>query len=204
MKKTILIVDDHELFRAGIVGLLSAVHPDFNMLEASSGEAALRIFNTETVSLIILDYGLPDTDGLALLKTMRNSHPEVNVILLTGVHSGELVKELTAAGAYAVLAKRGSGDELLAVMSDTFSDVYVSDSFQDDIEIAKVLEALTPRERETLTCLADGLSTRQIADKFSISFKTAETHRTRVMNKLGVHSYGELLGEVRKMGLIQN
>ena len=202
MKKTVLIVDDHELFRAGIVGLLSAVHPEFNLLEASSGGEALRMLNAEKVNLVILDYGLPDIDGLALLPSMRNSHPGVNVILLTGVHSGELVKELTAAGAYAVLAKRGSGDELLAVMDETFSDVYVSESFHGDIELAKALEVLTPRERETLTCLVDGLSTRQIADKLTISFKTAETHRTRIMNKLDVHSYAELLGVVRKMGLV--
>lgn len=194
MTRKLLLVDDHEIFRAGVSGLIGSVYPEYELLQAGDATSAVELMESNSIDIIVLDHELPDTNGLDLVPKIRQSHPDIKLIIMTGAHSGTLVRKFVAAGADAVLAKRGKGDELLEILGEeTRDDAFVSDSFADDLAKTDVLKQLTPREAECLELLLDGLSTQQIADAMSVSFKTAETHRSNVMSKLDVHSYGELI-----------
>ncbi len=201
MPRRILIVDDHELFRAGLRALLAAVYGEDELREAASGAAAFAALQQEPADILVLDHDLPDRSGLEVLRQVRQEHPAVRVIMLTGSHSAPLIDDLLAAGASAVLAKRGKGDELLNAIDCADVSPLISPAFDDDRRRARELEALTRREREALELLMQGLSTQQLADAMSVSFKTAETHKTRLMSKLQVHSAAELIVKARSLGL---
>lgn len=202
MARQILIVDDHELFRSGLRALLGTVYGDEQISEADSGESALRYLAGAVVDVLVLDFDLPDQTGLEVLRQVRQRFPAVKVIMLTGSHSAPLIDELLVCGASAVLAKRGKGDELLEAIDSTEVEPIVSEAFDADRARAQELLQLTRREREALELLVNGLSTQQLADAMSVSFKTAETHKTRLMAKLQVHSSTELVLKARSLGLV--
>lgn len=202
MAKSLLLVDDHEIFRAGVTGLIGAVYPEFTLYEAASAEEATRILGEQHIDLVVLDHELPDTNGLELVPILRREYPDLTIVMLTGAHSGALVRQLVNSGASAVLAKRGSGDELLEIINQNLgADTYVSDSFSDELARVDVIDKLTNRERECLNLLLKGLSTKQIADQMQVSYKTADTHRSNLMTKLNVHSYGQLVALATDMKL---
>jgi DNA-binding NarL/FixJ family response regulator len=199
--KTLLLIDDHELFRAGVVALLSSTERH-NILEASNGTEALEIAKTSKLDVIVLDYHLPDTNGLDLLKLLRDSQPHCKIIFLTGSQSGSLAKQALASGADAVLTKRGDGTELLETIATETINPVIGATVQSELEKIAVLDQLTSREHQALSILLSGASTQQLAKGMSVAFKTAESHKTRVMSKMGVHSYGELIAQARKLGIL--
>ena len=199
-----LIVDDHEIFRSGLIGLLSSVYPDAQLLEASDAAGAYQHLESTEVDVVILDHEMPETNGAEIFDTIKERFAGTRVIFLTGLHSGVLVKNLVSKGAVAVLAKSGSGDELLKVIDAAISkDTYVSKAFDEDLTKAGVFDSLTKRERESLSLLIRGMSTQKVADEMGVTFKTAETHRTSLMSKLDVHSYPELIAWSTERGLIR-
>jgi len=203
MIRTLLIVDDHEIFRAGLSALIGSALPDVTILQAPHAAAALPQLAEHEPDVVILDYEMPGTNGLELLRQLRPAWPDMRIIMMTAMHSGILVRELVDLGADAVLTKRGSGDELLdLLLTDSAASPQVSEAFADDLSRTRPLAALTRREQETLEHLIAGLSTAQIGDAMGVSFKAAESHRTRIMAKLDVHSYAELLKKIRDMGWI--
>lgn len=199
--KNILLVDDHEIFLSGVSALVSTVFPELRQFQANCATEAIDILEHNQIDLIILDHELPDTNGLELVPRLKRENPDTRIVMLTGAHSGSLVLKLIEAGADAVLAKRGKGDELIDFINAKFAKGYISESFGSQIDQSRVLTGLTKRERECFELLLQGLSTKQIAEKMSVSFKTAETHRTRLMAKLDVHTYGELIALAQELGV---
>lgn len=201
---TFLVVDDHEIFRSGLIALLSSVYPNTRLLEAGNTRIASQLLEENKIDLLILDHEMPETNGAEFFDTIKNRYPDTRVIFLTGLHSGVLVKELVSKGATAVLAKSGTGEELLNVIDSEISkETYISAEFSEDLQKAGIFDSLTRRERESLSLLVRGLSTKQMAEEMGVSFKTAETHRTSLMAKLDVHSYPELIAWATERGLIR-
>lgn len=197
----ILVVDDHEIFRSGLVALLTTVYDSLTVMEASSASEGESLFRSENPDLVILDHEMPGESGLDLFRRLKEHNPDTRAIFLTGLHSGVLVRELQQEGAVAVLGKSGTGDELLSVIDRQFSgESYVSEVFSEDLAQSRLLDSLTRREKEALKLLLDGCTTQQMADAMGIGYKTAETHRTRVMAKLDVHSYPELVARAQAIG----
>ncbi len=199
----VLIADDHELFRMGICSLIGTMDGFEVIGEASSGSETLALVAEHSPDLLILDYNMPDGTGLDVIRSMQDKKlANLAVILLTAVSSPIVFDEAIEAGVSAVVTKRGSGDELLtAINSVRESEQYVSEDVQVALESAEDLRSLTRRETEVLLTLLAGQDTTGVAETLNISFKTAETHKTRVMQKMNVHSTQALLGRARALGL---
>lgn len=199
-EQSLLIVDDHELFRAGVAGLIMAEQLPFQVSEAASVAEAISLIDRQPFDCIVLDYDLPDDTGLAVLAHVRQRGLDCRVIMLTGTGSREVARIAHATGADAVLAKRGDGLELLGALQG-ITKPFISRHLEMDPEQRRILDSLTNRERETLSILLRGASTQEVADELGVSFKTAETHRTNLMSKLDAHSYGDLIRCARELGL---
>ncbi len=199
----IAIADDHEIYRMGLKMLLSSMADMQVVLELESGNQLLKALELTPVDLVILDQSMPDGTGLDFLRALNTLHKPPLVILLTGSSGSAILHEAISLGAVAVVAKQGSGEELVAALESVQNKkCYVSADFTELVAGDNVLDQLTRREREVLEMIIKGHSTRAIAANLNVSFKTAETHRGRLMNKLDVHSVAELMQFARAVGLL--
>lgn len=198
--QTILIIDDHALFRAGVQALISVELPAFTLVEADNTLDGLELLHQSNIDQIILDYELPDSDGITFLAQLRASGFEQPVTILTGIQTASIVDRALSAGANQVLAKLGDGTELIRALTQPEKSL-VSETFSTYSAGAELFNSLTKREKEVLHILIDGASTQEIATQLDVSFKTAETHRTRIMAKFDVHSYPELIAKSKQLGI---
>ena len=199
----IAIADDHELFRMGLKLLLQSIDGCEVVLETSSGNSLLRQMGDYSLDLLILDYSMADGSGLDVLKKLQESKSAAKAILLTATATNIVLQQALELGASALVAKAGSGEEVLnAVSAIADGERYISDEFDSLLATQNQLDSLTARETEVLLKLIEGHSTRVVAEQLSISFKTAETHRTRLMQKLGIHSVAELMQFAHSSGLL--
>lgn len=199
----IAIADDHEIYRIGLKMLLSSMDDMQVVLELESGNQLLNALAQTSVDLVILDQSMPDGTGLDFLRELKTLQNPPLVILLTGSSGSAILHEAISLGAVAVVAKQGSGEELVSALENVQSkQCFVSADFTELVAGDNLLDQLTKREREVLDKIIKGHSTRAIAEAFNVSFKTAETHRGRLMNKLDVHSVAELMQFARSVGLL--
>lgn len=200
----IAIADDHEIYRMGLKLLLNSM-PDMEVLiEVESGNRLLHALKTISVDLIILDQSMHDGTGLDFLKSISTMTNPPQVILLTGSSGSAILHEAKSLGAVAVVAKQGSCEELVNALESVQKNCfYVSPAFADLVESDNVLDLLTTREREVLGHIIQGQSTRAISTALNVSFKTIDTHRSRLMNKLDLHSVAELMQFAREIGLLE-
>lgn len=201
----IVIADDHAMFRQGLMQLLKTV-PDFTLVgEARNGSEALEIIEEQEPDAAILDISMPEMTGIEVIRNLRGKEGKTRCILLTMHADPELVREAIASGAMGYLLKENAFTELVrAVRAVTDGDFYVSPDVSAGISPAKSSEKspiLTPREAEILKWIASGLTNKKIAKTLHISVKTVDTHRTRIMRKLGVHNAAEMVRSAVKNGL---
>jgi len=201
----VLLADDHTLVRAGIRRILEG-QPGLEVVaEADDGAAALEAMRTAAPDIAVLDLKMPGADQLDLVRAAKSRWPAMKVIVLT-MHAGpEYVARAVRGGADAYLLK----DSAVAAVAAGGS--YFSPPVQQ--QLAGLLRsgspavdgrsALTEREREVLTWLARGLSSRQVAEQLSISVRTVETHRANLMQKLGVKSVALLIQAAIRDGIIE-
>lgn len=178
------------------------------ILESSSGKALLAELSQHEADLIVIDQSMPDCTGLEVLRALTlnaETTRSPNVILLTAGASSAVLKEALKLGAIGLVAKRGTGEDvLLAVNAARQNKQFVSPEFAQLLNESSVLDSLTKREMQVLLAILQGNTTRAIAEQFNVSFKTAETHRSRIMQKLDVHSLPELIQFGHSSGLIEN
>ena len=207
-----LIVDDHNLVRAGIRRMLEGMSPHTEVVaEAANGRDALRLTTELDIELMITDLSMPDIDGVTLIRKAVRLSPALRCLVLT-MHTGqEHVAAALRAGACGYLHKDASADELLlAVQSIEKGATYlhpaiagsVVDMIRDSAESADPLDLLTNRQREILKLIAEGHSTREIADRLSVSVKTVETHRTQLMERLNIRNIPGLVKFAVRKGLV--
>lgn len=201
----ILIVDDHPLFRRGIRWSLEA-ESDFQVVgEASDAEEAMRISDTTTPDVILLDINLPGMSGLELARAVKRRHPQAGIVVLTMHEDDEQLfnsirvgasayctKDIDPAQLTAIIRRVSRGEYLIneKLLARPFVASRVLDQFRElarDEVSSTVFSPLTPREVEILDCVAQGQSNREIADQLKISDQTVKNHITSILRKLAVN-----------------
>lgn len=176
------------------------------VMEASSGLDFLKEVENIELDMIVIDQSMPDCTGLEVIRSLRLNDGKCNspsVILLTASASSAILKEALKLGANGLVAKRGTGEEvLLAVNAVRAGKQFISPDFDALLQSRSDLDSLTEREMQVLLAILAGNTTRVIAEQLSVSFKTAETHRGRIMQKLDIHTLPELIQFGHDNGLI--
>jgi DNA-binding NarL/FixJ family response regulator len=215
----ILIADDHEVARRGIRALLES-HASWEVCgEAKDGRETVELANSLKPDLILLDIGMPNLNGLEAARQILAVSPDVAILILTMHDSDQVVREVLRAGARGFLLKSDAGRDLVAAvealqLQRTFFTTRVSqmvlDGFLDrdsrpdgrDASLDYSDDVLTGREREVIQLLAEGKTSKEVAVTLNLSVKTAETHRTNLMRKLGLHSVADLTRYAVRNGIV--
>jgi len=211
----VLVVDDHTLFRQGIVGLLGS-QPDIEVVgQAGSGTDALAAMVTTAPDVVLMDISMPGTTGLSATAEIKARYPETNVVVLTIHDRQDYLYQALRAGASGYVLKGADIRELLeAVHVAARGDVYLYPTATKALvtdylrrsgsgEGAANPDGLSDREREILQLIAQGRTTPEIAAELTISPHTVQTHRDHIMRKLGLHSKAALIKYAITNGLIE-
>jgi len=215
----ILIADDHEVARRGIRSLLES-HPGWDVCaEAKDGRDAVELATSTKPDLVLLDIGMPNLNGLEAARQILATSPNVAILILTMHDSDNVIREVLRAGARGFLLKSDAGRDLVAAVEalesqKTFFTPRVSQMVLEGFlnrekkrsEIEDVAnpsgDLLTAREREVIQLLAEGRTSKEVAVTLNLSVKTAETHRTNLMRKLGLHSVADLTRYAVRNGIV--
>jgi DNA-binding NarL/FixJ family response regulator len=215
----ILIADDHEVARRGIRSLLES-HPGWDVCaEAKDGRDAVEQATSTKPDLVLLDIGMPNLNGLEAARQILATSPNVAILILTMHDSDNVIREVLRAGARGFLLKSDAGRDLVAAVEalesqKTFFTPRVSQMVLEGFlnrekkrsEIEDVAnpsgDLLTAREREVIQLLAEGRTSKEVAVTLNLSVKTAETHRTNLMRKLGLHSVADLTRYAVRNGIV--
>lgn len=209
-KIRILVVDDHAIMRDGIRALLS-MHDDIDIVgEASEGKEAVEKAQELVPDVIVMDIAMLGMDGLEATRRIMKKDPKVKVLILTQHSNKEYVLSAIKAGAAGYVPKRALGSELVSAIRAVHEGggfLYPSaatvliESYRE-IEATEPYDTLTARERETLKLIAEGYTSRRIAEMLFISVKTVLGHRAKIMEKLNFHNRTELIKYALRKGLV--
>lgn len=211
----VLLVEDHASFRQALA-LVFEDEPDFELVAEAASVAEARRMSLSGFDLALVDLGLPDGDGIALVQHLKETDPPPTVLILTANLDREQHALAVEAGADGVLNKAADLDEILTSARRLLSGEALLSS-KETIELLRLaqrkkaregkarlaIQHLTRREREVLGALAEGLSKKEIAQKLSIAVETEHTHMTNIFDKLGVHSRLEALLFAVRHGIVE-
>lgn len=202
-KFTAVVADDHKLLRAGIIQILSS-QPDIEVVaEATDGLATIVAAKKYKPDLLTLDIAMPHAQGISVVTEVQRWSPETRIVIFTGITSANLLSEMVHAGVHGIFTKRGDITEFEEAIPTILRGATVlSTDARAITDNADVERNLTRRERQILSQICAGHSTKQIADSFSISAKTVDNHRASLMAKLNVRSLAELLAYAVREGLL--
>jgi len=205
----VLVVDDHPITRAGLTLFLKA-HSDLELLgELSSGEEAVAFCEDELPDVVLMDLKLPGIDGVTAMQTIRQSHPEVQVIMLTSYPQPNFVERAVQTGAAGYLIKNISAQELVDAIRAAHQghSVLAQEAAEALVHAMRQQTSrdydLTSREREVLSLLVEGLSNSQIAERLIVSRATVKFHIGRILTKLGVSSRSEAISMAWQRKLVR-
>jgi DNA-binding NarL/FixJ family response regulator len=209
----ILLADDHTLVRAGIHGLLQGLPGVEVVGEAGDGQEALRLAETLRPDVVLMDVGMPGLNGLEVAGRLATLDASIRVIILSMHTSEEYVLRALRAGCAGYLLKASAVAELeVAVRAVARGESYLSPAVSKrvvDDYVSRTggatdpLDALTPRQREILQLAAEGHSSKEIAERLGVSYRTVEAHRAQLMERLGVHDLAGLVRFAVRVGLIR-
>lgn len=205
----LLIVDDHTMFRQGLVSLLRG-EAEFRVVgQAADGEQALRLVEKLQPDVVLMDLMMPGMDGVEATRRLLETTPHARILMLTVSEADEDLLAAIRAGARGYILKDTDADELL----EAIQRVHAGQAVLSSAVTLRVLQAvraapsppapaepLTPREREVSWLLARGASNREIAETLMISENTVKTHVGHILEKLGIHSRRQVATYVRHLG----
>ena len=203
MKTRILLADDHSIMRQGLHSLLDR-ESDLEIVgEASNGHEAIRMARDLRPDVMVMDVGMPELSGVEATERIKSEMPEIRIVALSMHSDRRFVTGMLSAGASGYVLKSEALEELVGAIRSVRADrVYTSPKVTDVVMqdyVSKLnrpagseSSPLTRRESQVLGLLAQGNSTRQIAEQLNLSVNTIDTHRRRIMLKLDLHSIAEL------------
>lgn len=208
------LAEDHALVRAGIRSLLEKL-PGIEVVgEASDGREALEMLRAQAPDILLLDVSMPGMNGLEAAARASRQSPATRVILLSIHANEEYVQQALLAGAAGYLLKDAGTAELeLALRAVARGETYLSPAVSRPViedyvrrvgSGASPLDALTPRQREILQMIAEGLTTKEIAKTLDLGVKTVETHRSDLMRRLDIHEVAGLVRYAVRVGLVSS
>ncbi|PYS64713.1 MAG: DNA-binding response regulator [Acidobacteria bacterium] len=209
----LLVADDHALVRAGIRAFLERIPNIEVVAEASDGREVVELVAKQQPDIVLMDIAMPGLNGLEATRQIVETWPQARVIILSMHASEEYVWQALRAGARGYLLKGASLAELeLALSSVVRGEIYLSPPLSQPAITEYVQrtgkdrareEKLTARQREILSLIAEGKSTKQVALQLNISVKTVESHRTQIMQRLNIHDVAGLVRYAIKTGLVK-
>ena len=208
-KIRILLADDHSVVRQGFARILES-EPDLEVAgEASSGRAAVELADSIKPDVVVMDVTMPELNGIEATRRICKSHPRVRVLALSMHKDQVYVREILRAGAAGYLLKDAPDYELVAaVRAVSQGQGYLSPGVSEAVlsdyrkHVSDPLDLLSSREREILQMLAEGKTNKEVATALNISVYTVDAHRGRIMEKLNLHSIGEMVRFALRNGLI--
>jgi DNA-binding NarL/FixJ family response regulator len=210
---TVILADDHDVVRRGIRSILEADGNYKVVTEVADGLSAVQAVEKLKPTLLFLDLSMPRLHGLEALRQVRTASPNTKVLVLSMHNDEPYVIEALRAGAMAYILKGSESTEFARAIAEVaagrrylsapLSERAIAALTSRTPDQADPLNALTPREREVLALAAEGMSMTEMAEKLFISPRTAETHRTNLMQKLGLQSQTDLVRFAIRRGLIQ-
>jgi DNA-binding NarL/FixJ family response regulator len=206
VKHRVVLVDDHTLVREGIRTILQRRGVEV-VAEAADGREAIRAVRAHQPTIVLLDISMPELNGLDAIARVLQECPTTRVIILSMHANEEYASQALRLGALGYLVKDSAVDELEKAL-DTVSagQVFISAKIgplrgAGGAAFGSSLDRLTPRQREVLQLIAEGYSTKEIAARLEVSVKTAETHRTQLMERLDIHDVAGLVRFAIRVGL---
>jgi len=199
----ILIADDHEIFRRGLAAELAQVAGWVVAAQAANGRQAVEMAVDIKPDIVVMDLTMPELHGLEAARRIIAADPAAKILILTAHESEQLVREVLSAGARGYVLKSDAGRILVAALQELLEGrmfftsnvarIVVDGYLRNESRDSDTDTALSAREREIVQLLAEGNSNKDIARALSISVKTAETHRSNIMRKMGFDSLPELV-----------
>lgn len=199
----VILADDHTILRAGLKSLLQASLGVTVIAEADNGRDTVALARELEPDIVVMDVAMPDMNGVDATRKIAQLVPQVRVLALSSHNDGAFVKGMLEAGARGYLLKDAAANELMTAFSAVHGGrIYVSPSVTDTLvedylqrvkgDVGPDSKLLSTREREVLQLVAEGRSSAQIAAALHLSDRTVETHRKRIMDKLGIRSIAAL------------
>jgi DNA-binding NarL/FixJ family response regulator len=219
----VILVDDHNLVRAGFRSLLKNIPEVEIVAEADNGYSALELIRTHKPDMVLMDIALPDITGLDVTALVIKEYPSIKVVLLSMYDNEEYVLRALEIGAAGYLLKDADASEFeLAIHAIADGKAYLSpaissrviESYQARVNVPKrpitsppgsqnlIDSQLTTRQREVLRLIAEGFTTKEIAQQLNISAKTVDAHRTQLMRELNIHDIAGLVRYAIRIGLV--
>ena len=206
----ILIIDDHEIFRQGLKKIISENFKEVQFEEVASAEEAFNFYNRANWDIVITDINLPGRSGIDIVKDLNQNHPKIPILVLSMYPEEQFALRVIKAGASGYLSKNGALTELIGAMqclldgkkflTSTVADVLISNLQKKQKEYAH--SSLSDREFEVFCSLGIGKTVTQIAKELSLSAKTISTHRSKILNKMGMTANTEIVKYVWEHNLI--
>lgn len=216
-KKSILIIDDHRLFRDGLKAIIERSQSYEAAGEAGNGREALRLAKKLKPDVALLDLSLPDRSGIELTRDILRCSPNTRVMVVSMHSKIDYIVGAFRAGATGYVIKESASDRLLQGIRSILNGDYFMDTSVSRQVVKKLVglqasekkltdtsyDTLTSREQEITVLVAEGLSTDEIGERLFISPKTVENHRSSIMRKLNLHSTIDLVRYAARLGLIE-
>ena len=205
----VIVADDHRIFRQGLLRLLQSSNVITVVGEAGDGKEALNLIKTEAPEIAILDISMPGLSGFEVIRQLEQQENNTKIIYLTMHDDLFTAKKVITSKAKGFVSKDDAYEDLIyAIEAVSSGRRFVSPSISDKIFSLNILkdsddDVLTKRELEILKLIADGVTNKKIAGQLSISVKTVETYRSRIMQKLDLHSTADLIKYAIRNGLLK-
>ena len=199
----IVLVDDHTLFRNGLKGLLQT-NSEYSVVgEFSDGSQFIAALPTLEVDIVIMDIAMPNMDGKTATKLALRQRPELKIIALTMFGEHQYIEQMVDAGVLGFLNKDSDIKTVFAAIDALMrGEKFLPECVEAEDRAEEDVDVLTEREVAVLTAICQGLSTTQIADKLTISRRTVDAHRARILEKTGCNNTASLVAHAIKMNLV--